>query len=117
MPRVKSSVKSRERRKKVLKMAKGYRGGRGKLLRTAMETVDRAHKFAYRDRKAKKRSFRSLWIVRINAAARQHNLSYSKFMNGLKKANVDMDRKVLAGLAVSDREAFARLAQIAKEAA
>ncbi len=117
MPRVKSSVKSRERRKKILKMAKGYRGGRGKLLKTAMETVDRAHKFAYRDRKAKKRSFRSLWIMRINAAARQHNLSYSKFMDGLKKANVNMDRKVLAGLAVSDSEAFARLAQIAREAA
>ncbi len=117
MPRVKSSVKSRERRKKVLKMAKGYRGGRGKLLRTATETVERALKFAYRDRKAKKRSFRNLWIIRINAAARQHDLSYSRFMNGLKKANIDMDRKVLAGLAVSDPQAFAKLAQIAKEAA
>jgi large subunit ribosomal protein L20 len=117
MPRVKMAVKSRQRRKKVLDMAKGYRGGRGTLLRTAMETVDRALKFAYRDRKVKKRTFRSLWIMRINAAAREHDLSYSRFMNGLKKANVVLDRKVLAGLAVSDPEAFARLAQIAKEAA
>ncbi len=117
MPRVKSSVKSRERRKKVLKMAKGYRGGRGKLLRTATETVERALNFAYRDRKVKKRSFRALWIMRINAAARRHDLSYSKFMSGLKKANIEMDRKVLAGLAISDPQAFAQLAQIVKEAA
>lgn len=117
MPRVKKAVKSRQRRKKILNMAKGYRGGRGKLLRSASETVDRALKFAYRDRRAKKRSFRSLWITRINAAARLHGLSYSRFMNGLKLANVDLDRKVLAGLAVSDPEAFAKLAQVAKEAA
>jgi large subunit ribosomal protein L20 len=117
MPRVKKSVKSRARRKKILESAKGYRGGRSKLLRTASETVDRALKFAYRDRKAKKRSFRSLWIMRINAAARQHGLSYSRFMDGLKKANVSLDRKVLAGLAMTDHEAFARLAQMAKEAA
>jgi len=117
MPRVKKAVKSRERRKKILKMAKGYRGGRGSLLRTASETVDRALKFAYRDRRVKKRSFRGLWIMRINAAARIHGLSYSRFMNGLKKANVELDRKILAGLAVSDPEAFAKLAQIAKEAA
>jgi len=117
MPRVKKAVKSRQRRKKVLDMAKGYRGGRGKLLRTAKETVERALQFAYRDRRAKKRDFRSLWIVRINAAARMHGMSYSRFMNGLKKADVAIDRKVLAGLAVSDPEAFARLAQIAKEAA
>ncbi len=117
MSRAKNSVKSRERRKKVLKMAKGYRGGRGKLLRTAKETVDRALKFAYRDRKVRKRSFRALWIMRINAAARQHDLSYSRFMSGLKKANIEMDRKVLAGLAISDPQAFAQLAQIAKEAA
>lgn len=117
MPRVKKSVKSRQRRKKVLSAAKGYRGGRGKLLRTASETVDRALKFAYRDRRTKKRTFRSLWIMRINAAARQHGLSYSRFMDGLKKADVGLDRKVLAGLAVSDPEAFARLAEIAKQAA
>lgn len=117
MSRVKKSVKSRQRRKKILSAAKGYRGGRGKLLRTASETVDRALKFAYRDRRTKKRTFRSLWIMRINAAARQHGLSYSRFMDGLKKANVELDRKVLAGLAVSDAEAFARLAEIAKQAA
>lgn len=117
MSRVKKAVKSRERRKKILKMAKGYRGGRGTLLRTASETVDRALKFAYRDRKVRKRTFRSLWIMRINAAVREHDLSYSRFINGLKKANVTMDRKVLAGLALSDPVAFAKLAQIAKEAA
>lgn len=117
MPRVKKSVKSRQRRKKILNAAKGYRGGRGTLIRTAAETVDRALKFAYRDRKARKRSFRSLWIIRINAAARQHGLSYSRLINGLKKAEVDLDRKVLAGIAVSDPEAFARLAEIAKQAA
>ncbi|MGV8075366.1 MAG: 50S ribosomal protein L20 [Syntrophobacteraceae bacterium] len=117
MPRVKKAVKSRQRRKKILDMAKGYRGGRGTLLRTAAETVDRALKFAYRDRRVRKREFRSLWIMRINAAAREHGLSYSRFITGLKKANVDMDRKVLAGLAVSDPAAFAKLAQTAKEAA
>jgi large subunit ribosomal protein L20 len=117
MARVKKAVKSRQRRKKILDMAKGYRGGRGKLFRTATETVDRALKFAYRDRKARKRSFRSLWIMRINAAARLHDLSYSRFMNGLKKANIILDRKVLASLAGTDPQAFARLAQIAKEAA
>lgn len=117
MPRVKKAVKSRERRKKILDAAKGYRGGRSKLIRTASETVDRALKFAYRDRKARKRSFRSLWIMRINAAARMHGLSYSRFMEGLKKANIIMDRKVLAGLAATEPEAFAKLAQAAKEAA
>jgi len=117
MPRVKKAVKSRERRKKILDRAKGFRGGRGTLLRTASETVDRALKFAYRDRKVRKRTFRGLWIMRINAAAREHGLSYSRFMNGLKQANVTMDRKVLAGLAVTDPAAFARLAAIAKETA
>src|SRR5512138_558385 len=107
MPRVKKAVKSRARRKKVLAAAKGYRGGRGTLIRSAMETVDRALKFAYRDRKTKKREFRALWIMRINAAARMHDLSYSRFMNGLKKANVDLDRKALAGLAATNPEAFA----------
>lgn len=117
MARVNKAVKSRQRRKKILDMASGYRGGRSKLFRTATETVDRALQFAYRDRKARKRSFRSLWIMRINAAARLHELSYSRFMNGLKKANIVLDRKALAGLAVSDPEAFAKLARIAKEAA
>jgi large subunit ribosomal protein L20 len=117
MARVKKAVKSRQRRKKVLNMAKGYVGGRGNLFRTATETVDRALKFAYRDRKVRKRTFRSLWIMRINAAARLHELSYSRFMNGLKKANIILDRKVLASLAITDPQAFSRLAQIAKEAA
>jgi len=98
-------------------MAKGYRGGRGKLLRTASETVARALVFSYRDRRTRKRDFRSLWIQRINAAARQHGLSYSKFMHGLEQAHVDLDRKVLAGLAVADPQAFARLIEVAKEAA
>jgi len=117
MPRVKKAVHSRQRRKKTLDEAKGFRGGRSKLLRSASEMVDRSLKFAYRDRKVRKRSFRSLWIVRINAAARLHGLSYSKFMSGLQKANIDLDRKALAGIAVSDPDAFARLAQLAKEAA
>lgn len=117
MPRVKKAVKSRKRRKKTIDLAKGYRGGRGTLLRTTLETVDRALKFAYRDRKVRKRDFRSLWIMRINAAARLHGLSYSRFINGLKKAQVELDRKALAALAVSDPEAFGKLAQIAKEAA
>lgn len=117
MPRVKKAVKSRQRRKKILALAKGYRGGRGTLLRSASETVDRALKFAYRDRKVRKRTFRSLWIMRINAAARLHGLSYSRLISGLKKANIILDRKVLAGIAVSDPEAFAKLAQTAKEAA
>lgn len=117
MSRVRKAVKSRERRKKVLKLASGYRGGRGRLLRTAMETVDRALKFAYRDRRTRKRDFRSLWIMRINAAAREHGLSYSRFMNGLKQANVTLDRKSLAELAVHNAEAFARLAQLAQQSA
>jgi large subunit ribosomal protein L20 len=117
MPRVKKAVKSRARRKKILSAAKGYRGGRGNLIRTAKETVERALKFAYRDRKLRKRDFRSLWIMRINAGAREHNLSYSKFMNGLRKANITLDRKALANLAATNPEAFAELAKIAKEAA
>jgi large subunit ribosomal protein L20 len=117
MSRVKKAVKSRERRKKILSMAKGYRGSRRTLLRQASETVDRALKFAYRDRRVRKRNFRSLWIMRINAAAREHGLSYSRFMEALKKANIVMDRKVLAHLAATDPDAFARLVQTAKEAA
>jgi large subunit ribosomal protein L20 len=117
MSRVKKAVKSRERRKKILNMAKGYRGGRGKLLRTATETVNRALRFAYRDRKVRKREFRSLWIMRINAAARLHGLSYSRFISGLKKADVELDRKALAHIAVTSPDSFAKLAQIVKEAA
>ena len=117
MPRVKKSVKSRARRKKVLTLASGYRGGRGTLLRTAKETVDRALKFAYRDRRVRKRSFRALWIIRINAAAREHGLSYSRFINGLNKVNVAIDRKCLADLAMNNPEAFAKLAQVVRESA
>jgi large subunit ribosomal protein L20 len=114
MPRARGGAKTRQRRKKVLKKAKGYVGGRRKLYRTAAETVLRAGAFAYRDRRQKKRLARSLWIVRINAACRQAGLSYSKFMSGLKKANVLLDRKVLAELAVSDPASFAKLAETAK---
>jgi large subunit ribosomal protein L20 len=117
MPRVRKAVKSRERRKKILNQAKGFRGGRSKLLRSASETVDRALKFAYRDRKVRKREFRSLWIIRINAATREHGLSYSRFMNGLKTANVELDRKSLANLAMTDPAAFAKLVEVAKQAA
>jgi large subunit ribosomal protein L20 len=117
MPRVKKAVKSRERRKKILSQAKGFRGGRSKLLRSASETVDRALKFAYRDRKVRKREFRSLWIVRINAATREHGMSYSKFISGLKAANVELDRKALANLAMTDPSAFAKLVEVARQAA
>ncbi|MBW1975821.1 MAG: 50S ribosomal protein L20 [Deltaproteobacteria bacterium] len=116
MPRVKKAVKSRRRRKKILKMAKGYRGARGKLYRQANESVIRGLKYAYRDRRRKKRDFRRLWIQRINAAAREHGMSYSVFIHGLKKANINMDRKVLAGLAMNDPEAFAEIAKVVKEA-
>jgi len=114
MPRAKGGAKSRQRRKKVLKKAKGYFGGRRKLYRTAKETVLRAGAFAYRDRRRKKRLARGLWIVRINAACRELGLSYSRFMNGLKKGGVLLDRKVLAELAVNDPGAFAKLAEKAK---
>lgn len=114
MPRATGVVPGRARRKKVLKAAKGFRGGRRRLYRTAKETLLRALQYAYRDRRAKKREFRRLWIVRINAAARQHGLSYSTLMNGLRRANVAIDRKILADLAVNDGEGFARLAEVAK---
>jgi large subunit ribosomal protein L20 len=114
MPRAKGGAKTRQRRKKVLKKAKGYFGGRRKLYRTAKETVLRAGAFAYRDRRQKKRRARGLWIVRINAACRELGLSYSTFMNGLKKAGVLLDRKVLADLAMNDPGAFAKLAEKAK---
>jgi large subunit ribosomal protein L20 len=114
MARVKRGFKARRRRNKVLKLAKGYRGARSKLFRSATEAVDRALNYAFRDRRVKKRDFRSLWIVRINAAARINELSYSKFIFGLKKANVQIDRKVLADIAVSDPNGFAQIAAIAK---
>ncbi len=113
MARVKRGVTARRRHKKILKLAKGYYGARSRCFRVAKQAVIRAGQYAYRDRKQRKRDFRSLWIVRINAAAREHGLSYSRFMHGLKKAQIDLDRKVLADLAVSDREAFAELAKIA----
>src|SRR5512139_512456 len=114
MPRVKKSVASRARRKKFLGMAKGFRSGRRRLYRSAREAVERALTFAYRDRKVRKREFRSLWIVRINAALRPLGLSYSKFIGGLKKTQIDLDRKVLADLAVFDPQGFARVAEHSK---
>jgi len=107
--RVKRGFKARRRRNKVLKLAKGYRGGHSKLIRTAMDTVDKALMYAYRDRRQRKREFRALWIARINAASRMNDLSYSKLIHGLKLANVDLDRKVLADLAVSDPKGFLKL--------
>jgi large subunit ribosomal protein L20 len=116
MPRAKGGSKTRQRRKKILKRAKGYVGGRRRY-RTAAETLLRAGAFAYRDRRQKKRAARGLWIVRINAACRGLGLSYSRFMAGLKKAGVVLDRKILAELAVADPAAFARLAETAKSKA
>jgi large subunit ribosomal protein L20 len=111
--RIKRGTKARKRHHKILKLAKGYRGGRRALYRTAADAVDKALMYAYRDRKQRKRDFRKLWITRINAAARINDLSYSKFMHGLKLAGVELDRKVLAELAVSDPKGFSRIAQLA----
>lgn len=116
MPRVTRGFKARRRRNKVLKLAKGYRGGKSRLYKTAAEAVDRALNYAYRDRRQKKRDFRKLWIARINAGANMNDISYSKLMGGLKKANVRLDRKVLANLAILDAGAFSKIVQIAKEA-
>ncbi len=113
--RVKRGYKSRRRRKKILKLAKGYRGGRSKLFRTATDAVDKALMYAYRDRKVRKRDFRRLWIARINAAARMNNLSYGKFIHGLKLADIEIDRKVLAELAISDPSGFDQIASLASE--
>lgn len=106
MPRVTRGFKARRRRNKVLKMAKGYRGGKSRLFRTATEAVDRALCYAYRDRRNKKRDFRRLWITRINAAANLNGISYSKFIHGLKVSEIDLDRKVLSNLAIVDPKAF-----------
>jgi large subunit ribosomal protein L20 len=114
MPRVKRGFKARHRRNKVLKLAKGYRGARSKLFRSATEAVDRALNYAFRDRRVKKRDFRSLWITRINAASRINGLSYSKLIHGLKLAKVEIDRKVMADLAVSDPKGFSAIADMAK---
>jgi large subunit ribosomal protein L20 len=113
--RVKRGFKARRRRNKVLKLAKGFRGGHSKLFRTAADTVDRALNYAFRDRKQRKRQFRRLWIARINAAARMNDLSYSRFISGLKKADVNLDRKVLADLAISDPSGFAQIAALASQ--
>ena len=116
MTRVKGGVVSRKRRKRVLKLAKGYFGSKHTLYKTANEQVMKSLQYAYRDRRQKKRDFRKLWITRINAAARMNGLSYSKLMHGLKLAGIEVNRKMLADLAVSDAAAFATLANTAKEA-
>ena len=114
MPRVKTNVARLRRKNQILAEAKGYFGRRKNLYKTAKEAVERAWKYAYRDRKNRKREFRRLWIVRINAAARQNDLSYSRFMDGLRRAGIEIDRKVLADLAVRDPHAFEQLASAAK---
>ena len=115
MPRTTGAPARKRRKKKILRQAKGYFGARKKLYRTAKDAVERGWEYAYRDRKQKKRNFRRLWITRINAASRQHDLSYSRFINGLQRAGVELDRKALADLAVRNPEAFAALADRAKE--
>lgn len=116
MARVKRGVVARRRHKKILKLAKGYYGARSRVFRVAKQAVIKAGQYAYRDRRQRKRQFRALWIARINAAARINGLSYSRFINGLKKANVEIDRKVMADLAVFEKAAFAALAERAKKA-
>lgn len=116
MPRSKTVVPGRARRRKVLKAAKGNFAGRRKLYKTALQTMQRAGQFAWEHRRTKKRDFRALWIVRINAAARQNGLSYSTLISGLKRANIEVNRKLLADLAVRDSAAFAKLAEVAKSA-
>ncbi|MBL4621446.1 MAG: 50S ribosomal protein L20 [Immundisolibacteraceae bacterium] len=116
MPRVKRGVTARARHKKVLKLARGYRGARSRVYRVAVQAVTKAGQYAYRDRKQRKRQFRSLWIVRINAAARNNGLSYSRLIDGMNKADINIDRKVLAELAVSDPQAFTAVAEQAKSA-
>jgi len=116
MPRVKSNVTRLKRKNKIMKLARGNRGGRSKLWKATKETVERGWAYAYRDRRAKKRTFRRLWITRINAAARLNDLSYNQLVSGLKKAGVEVNRKVLADLAVRDAGAFTKLAELAKAA-
>lgn len=114
MPRARKAPASRRRRKRFLKQAKGQRGARSKLYRTARESVQKGLAYAFRDRKAKKRLFRRLWIIRINAACRINDISYTKFMNGLKKAKISLDRKSLADIAVNDKKVFKKLVELAK---
>ena len=116
MSRVKRGVIAHARHKKILKAAKGYYGARSRTYRVAAQAVTKAGQYAYRDRRQKKRQFRQLWIVRINAAARQNGLSYSKFIAGLKKASVEIDRKILANIAVFDKPTFTKLVEMAKNA-
>ncbi|BCE02155.1 50S ribosomal protein L20 [Marinicellulosiphila megalodicopiae] len=116
MPRVKRGVTARKRHKKILKQAKGYYGARSRVYRVAKQAVIKAGQYAYRDRRQRKRQFRALWIARINAATRLNDMSYSRFINGLKKADITIDRKVLADIAVFDKEVFAQLVTKAKEA-
>ncbi len=116
MARVKGAMMTRKRRKKVLKLAKGYRGAKSKLYRTANEAVMKSLVYAYIGRKQKKRDFRALWITRISAACKMNGINYSRFMNGLKKAGVDLNRKMLSEIAISDKEAFAKLVETAKNA-
>ncbi len=116
MPRVKGGVVTRRRHKKILKLAKGYRGARGRRFRTANETLLKALSYAYRDRKARKREFRRLWIARINAGVRELGMTYSQFMHGLKAAGVSINRKMLAELAVSDKEEFRKVVELSKSA-
>lgn len=116
MPRAVDGTRRKDRRKKVLRLAKGYWGRRSKLYRTAKDAVAKSLTYAYRDRKNKKREFRSLWITRISAGCRAEGMSYSRFMNGLKKANIEMNRKALSNLAIEDRDAFRELVGRAKKA-
>ena len=117
MSRIKRGTTTRQKHKRILDQAKGYRGRRKNTIRVARQAVEKAGQYAYRDRKVKKRSFRALWIQRINAAVRAEGLSYSQFMHGLKEAGVELDRKVLADMAVRDPESFRRFAELAREAA
>jgi large subunit ribosomal protein L20 len=116
MPRVKRGFKARRRRNKTLKMAKGYRGARSRLYKTATEAVDRALKYAYRDRRVRKREMRGLWIIRISAAVKQHGVSYSRFIGALKKADIGLDRKVLSEMAIHDPERFGQLIKMVPQA-
>ena len=116
MPRVKRGVVARKKHKKILKQAKGYYGARSRVFRVAKQAVIKAQQYAYRDRKQRKRQFRSLWIIRINALVREHDMSYSQFIHGLKKAEIIVDRKMLSELAVHDKEAFSSLVEQAKSA-
>ncbi|HNQ17803.1 MAG TPA: 50S ribosomal protein L20 [Smithellaceae bacterium] len=114
MSRVKRGTTARKKRRKILKLAKGFFGARSRLLRTATEAVDKALSYAYRDRRAKKRDFRKLWIARINAAARLNNISYNRLIDGMKKKGIELDRKILAELAVNDPQGFAQIVQMVK---